>query len=125
MPAALRAKGYVVHTPSDATIARGSLDVDLFPPLGEAGWVLLTKDKNIRRRQIELRALMRSRVAAFVLTSGDLKGEEQAHVFSEALPAMLRILRKNKPPFMARVTAEANVELLDLAKLITDEGSEK
>ena len=112
-----------MHTPGDE-IAKGTLDVDLIPPIGAAGWVLLTKDKNIRRRKIELEAIVRAKVAAFVLTAADLTGEEQAHVFREAMPAMLRILRKTTPPFMARVTAQSSVEVLNLSKLVDDKGRE-
>lgn len=40
------------------------------------GWVVLTKDKQIRRRTLELKALTEAGVAAFVLTAGNLRGEE-------------------------------------------------
>jgi hypothetical protein len=40
-----------------------------------------------------LRALKQSGVRTFVLTAGGLKGEDQARIIKEALPAMLRLLR--------------------------------
>jgi hypothetical protein len=41
----------------------GQRDVDFLPIIGERGWVLLTKDKNIRRNQLEVEAILN---AAFV-----------------------------------------------------------
>src|SRR6266851_9832119 len=45
--------------------------------VGKQGWVVLTKDKRIRHRNLELEALMNAKVRAFVLASkGDLQGQE-------------------------------------------------
>ncbi len=48
-------------------------------------------------------------VAAFVLTAGEMRGEEMGEVFATALPRMLRFLEKNSPPFIATVTRKGNV----------------
>lgn len=66
----------------------------------------------IRKRSLEWRAFLAAGVRAFVLTSGGLRGEEQGRVFSQALPAMLRVLRRQPGPFIARVTMNATVELI-------------
>ena len=110
----LRRAGHVAHVTGPTTFATGTLDVDWLPQVGARGWVLITKDQNIRKREIELRALRESGVRAFVLTSGSMRGEEQARVFEEALPAMLRLLRRHATGFVARVTAHANVEIIEV-----------
>lgn len=74
--------------------------------------MLITKDKNIRKRPLELRAMQNAGVRAFFLTGGNLSGADQARVFKEALPAMLRLLRRRPGPFIARVTSEGNVALI-------------
>jgi predicted nuclease of predicted toxin-antitoxin system len=89
--------------------------------VGARGWILITKDKNIRKRELELRALKQSRVRAFVLTAGGLKGEDQARIIKEALPAMLRLLRRRAASFVARITAESSVEIIELNKYIEDQ----
>lgn len=118
--AVLQQAGHIAHVQGPDTFGTGTPDVDWLPQVGARGWILITKDKNIRKREIELRALKQSRVRAFVLTAGGLKGEEQAHVFREALPAMLRLLRRKAASFVARVTADANVEIIQLDKYITE-----
>jgi predicted nuclease of predicted toxin-antitoxin system len=112
----LREAGYVAHVQGPETFGTGTLDVEWLPQVGARGWVLITKDQNIRKRPLELRALVASGVRAFVLTSGGLRGEEQGRVFRQALPAMLRLLRRQPPPFVARVTAAASVELIPVAQ---------
>jgi hypothetical protein len=107
--------GHVVHHQAQ-TFGTGTLDVDWLPEVGQRGWVLITKDKNIRKRPLELLALTSSGVRAFVLTSGGLKGEDQRRVFGDALPRMLRILRRQPAPFIARVTADSDVEIIDINK---------
>jgi hypothetical protein len=48
--------------------------------------VLLTKDKDIRRRPLEIEAILNTRVRAFVLTATELRREEQSAIFLRAMP---------------------------------------
>ncbi len=80
--------------------------------MGEHEWVVLTKDHRIRYRNIERMALLKAGVAAFILTSGDLQGEEMAAIFVKALPTMSRFLRKHKKPFIAKVSRSGSVSML-------------
>src|SRR5436309_3699266 len=65
--AVLREAGHIAHVQGPETFGTGTQDVDWLPQVGERGWILLTKDKNIRKREIELRALKQAGVRAFVL----------------------------------------------------------
>lgn len=87
-----------------AEFGEGAKDVDWLPPVGRRGWILITKDKNIRKRPLEMRALLGANVRAFVLTAGNLNGQQQAETFAKALPKMLRILARTPAPFIAHVT---------------------
>jgi predicted nuclease of predicted toxin-antitoxin system len=108
---ALRNAGATVH-----------LHDDYFPPdakdeeglsvVGERGWVVLTKDHRIRYRNIERAALTAAKVAAFILTSGDLQGGEMAQIFVRALPGIVRFMKKHRPPFIARVSRNGSVSLM-------------
>lgn len=51
-------------------VAKGTLDTDWLPIVGAAGLVVLTRDKYIRRRAIERRALLDHGVRACFLTGG-------------------------------------------------------
>jgi hypothetical protein len=71
LPVQLISAGYDVR--SGLAHFPGIPDVDWLPRVGQERWVLLTKDKDIRRRPIEVEALLAGRVTAFVLTVTDLK----------------------------------------------------
>ncbi len=79
---------------------------------GRKGWVVLTKDHRIRYRTLERAALINAGVGAFVLTAGDLKGDEMAAIFVKALPAMKRFLSRHSRPFIATVSRSSSVSLL-------------
>ena len=57
----LRGEGHVAHVQRD-TFGTGTQDVEWLPDVGARGWVLITKDKQIRRREIQLRALRQAGV---------------------------------------------------------------
>jgi predicted nuclease of predicted toxin-antitoxin system len=87
-------------------------DEEWLTAVGRQGWVVLTKDTRIRYRNLERAALMRAGVGAFVLTAGDLKGDEMAQIFVKALPAISRFLAKHRKPFIAKVTRGGSVSKL-------------
>lgn len=82
----LRDAGHRAHVQHD-TFGSGTPDLEWLPEVGARQWILITKDKQIRKREIELRALRQANIRAFVLTAAGLTGQEQAHVLERALPA--------------------------------------
>lgn len=94
--------------------ARVEIHDDHFPPhardqdwlieVGRRSWVVLMKDKRIRRVRIEREALLTAGVRAFVLTSGNLTGPEMAEVFTQHLRGMARLSSTRPAPFVASVT---------------------
>lgn len=112
----LRAAGYVAHVQGSQTFGTGTRDVDWLPHVGARGWILITKDKQIRKRELELRALRESGVRTFVLVASNISGPEQARVLSEALPSMLRLLRRRSSHFVARITSESSLEIIERYK---------
>ena len=96
--------------PQDAT------DEEWLREVGRNGWIVLTKDKNIRFRELEKQALVSSKARAFVLTARDVTGAEMAQIFVGALPKMLKILERTPGPFLARVTRGGQVDLLEIRR---------
>ena len=94
--------------------------MEWLPEVGARRWVLITKDKQIRRREIELRALRQAEVRAFVLTAGGLTGQDQARALKSAPPAMVRLLRRRAAAFVARVTAGSRVEVIEWRRTVRD-----
>lgn len=86
------------HFPPDAR------DDEWLESVGRKNWVVLTKDRRIRYRKLERDALLRNGVRAFVLTAGDITGEEMAWLFVKALPRLQRLLTRIRRPFIAAIS---------------------
>ena len=111
VPNALREAGALVavhddHFPQDCT------DEAWLPMVGKKGGAVLTTDKWIRRNELERAALESARVAAFVLSAGDLRGQEIGAAFVAALRKMERLLWKWDRPPIARVSRGGQVQVL-------------
>ena len=109
---ALRQAGALVQV-HDNHFSSNARDDEWLPKVGDKGWVVLTSDKRIRHRALELKALMDAKVRVFVLASGNLQGQEMAEVFVAALPAMKKFLEKHKGPFIARLTRRGDVSIIN------------
>lgn len=96
----------------DDLFALDAPDVEWLARAGREGWVVLTRDDMIRRRENEKATLIDSGVRVFVLTGGHLGGPEMAKAFVSALAKMERLVRKQRAPFIASVTASGRVALL-------------
>jgi predicted nuclease of predicted toxin-antitoxin system len=90
----------------DDFFAQDTPDEDWLTHAGHENWVVVTKDKLIRKRLIERHALSRARVRAFVFTGGNLSGVEMAEIISAALPRIHRILNSTDAPFIAHGSLE-------------------
>lgn len=114
VPVALRAKGIRVEMLHDH-FDLATPDTMWLAEVGKRGWVVLTKDQRIRRRRVEIDALMAASVAAFVLTSGNLTGVQTATAFVMAWPRIQKALRDHALPFVAAVDAKGSIRFLTTA----------
>jgi hypothetical protein len=112
VPAALRAAHARVEVHDDH-FAVDARDEDWIIEVGRRGWVVLTKDDNIRRRPLERMAVRVARISLFALSGGNMRGVEMGAVLATALPRMIALLRRTKPPLIARVTKAAIVSMLE------------
>lgn len=108
---ALRQAGAIAHIHDDY-FPPNAKDEDWLTQVGQNGWIVLTKDHRIRYRNLEREALMNAGVGAFILTAGDMQGDEMAEIFVKALSAIAKFLQKHKKPFIARVARDGSVSLL-------------
>lgn len=111
---ALRTAGMRVTTVSDE-FGRGSLDVDWLPEAGRRGYVVLTKDKAMRRTPLELAVLRDARVFYFALTRGNLTAAQIAAAILAAAPHIERIVKSRRGPrsVLARITTVGKVNISD------------
>ena len=113
VPGGLRAAGEEVerhddHFPADTPDSVWLADV------GARGWLILTKDKQIRRRPAEIQAFQAAGAKAFFLSSSkDLTGAQMAEIFVCALAKMKKIARKTDPPFIASVSRDGSVQVME------------
>lgn len=91
---------------------RRTEDVYWLPYVGRRNWVVVTADKKIKRRPFERETLINAGVRSFVLGSGNLGVEAIIAILTAAMPAMLRLIAKQAPPFIARISQTAEIELL-------------
>ena len=107
----LRAAGLSVRIHDDL-FPPDARDADWLPAVGAENWVVVTNDRHIRYRPLELAALRASRVRTFVFTKGNLTAEEMAAIFLRAQPKILKLIRMKKGPFIASISRDAGVHLL-------------
>lgn len=93
--------------------AQDTPDEEWLTRAGQESWIVLTKDKLIRKRPIEREALVAADVRAFVFTGGNMSGLEMAESIVAAIPRMLRILETTRSPFIARITGSGAVDVID------------
>lgn len=102
---ALRDAGATVEIHS-AHFAQDVQDMDWIPRVAARGWVILTKDKNIRRRHGEREAALLSQACIFTLSSGSMRGADMAALFVRHLDAMEQMALGLQPPFLAVVSQD-------------------
>lgn len=87
---------------------------DKYEKAGKHNWIVVTRDERIRYRVAEKQAVRRAKVRAFVLAAqGDLRAEMLAEIFLKALPKVRRVVKQQKPPFIAKISRGGEVTLLE------------
>ena len=84
-------------------------DEDWLRIIGERNWVVLTKDKKIASRPLELLAVAQGNVRLFAFVGGDVPGVVVAQAFVNGLENMQRFIRGNQAPFIAKVHQSGKV----------------
>lgn len=113
---ALRAAGARVEVHVDH-FREGTEDTEWLTALGARGWVVLTKDRAMRRRAAELEALRAAGLRVFALTAAHLSGPATAEAFVRALRRIAGLCQARRPPFIAAVTASGLVSILEVNRV--------
>jgi PIN like domain len=113
VPGALRSAGVEVRTyaelyPSDSKVP----DHVWIPEVAERGWVILTKDKKIRRLPIEIEALRRAQARYICLSATNMRGDEQAACLLHHWKTIASVVASKPAPLIATVT-RTHVQWLD------------
>lgn len=101
---ALRAAGALVETHLDH-FPGDKPDAEWIPEVGRRGWVLITKDQNIRRNPLERRAYESAKLRGFVVTGKDMSGKDLAELLVRCLPGMARRAAGRAGPLLFAISA--------------------
>lgn len=101
---ALRAAGARVEVHIDH-FAQSAPDVEWIPEVGRRDWVLITKDKNIRRNPLERAAYQSAKLRGFVVTGVDMGGADLAQLLVRALPGMVRRAAGRPGPLLFTISS--------------------
>ncbi len=81
------------------------------PFVGASGWVVLTKDKGIRRKAWEREKVLSAKVRLFTLSTVNMTGDEMIQAYLANRARIARFLRNHPPPFIA-VVHQDSIQLL-------------
>ena len=88
-------------------------DIEWITEVSRRGWVILTRDKRIRYRPLELAAVQASGARLFVITPKELTGAEMGALVVRHLRRLVHLGKSRPGPFVARVS-RAGVTLVRL-----------
>lgn len=102
-------------------------DSEVIGHCGRCGWLLITKDDNIRRNPENKTAAIACAAKIFMFATGNHQRGEYRAALVAGRHRLLRLARKTPGPFFARIRMDGNVELLndeaiDRARLANTEG---
>ena len=95
----MRRAGANVEHPN-GTISFGTTDDIWLGECGKRGWIVLTRDKHIRRRKLEREALKASGVPAFALTAGAATAKEVAETIVPLMQKFVNMSVSEPKPFL-------------------------
>jgi predicted nuclease of predicted toxin-antitoxin system len=94
----------------DDHFGKNAPDMDWIPEIDKTGWIVLTKDANIGKNQLERLTVADANARMFVLASQNLSGTDIADIFLHAIPEMREFIRNNPAPFIAKIYREGKVK---------------
>lgn len=102
VPNALRALGLRVECKTQH-FAQDTPDTEWLPVVGKRGWIILSKDKNLKSNPLEVIGLLRANTHSFLLTSGSVTGQDMANAFIAAMNDIQGIVLSMPHPLVASV----------------------
>ena len=92
---------YIAH---HQRFAPDAPDEEWLEVAGREGWIVITRDKHIRRRPAELDAFRTHQVTVFVLADGNASAAETAELVTRLYGKIIKLAHQAKPPVMYSVT---------------------
>jgi predicted nuclease of predicted toxin-antitoxin system len=90
-------------------------DSEWLRAVADRGWVVVTRDKNIRYRVNELAAMRAAKLHVFVFTQGALTARETGRLLVDCYPAIVQAVQQTRPPAFFSIARSGQVRPLKLA----------
>ena len=100
---ALRKAGAIVEVHDDH-FPQVTEDVVWIPAIASRGWVLITRDQNIRYNALERAAYVSARLRGFIVTGKGMSGGEFAELMVACLPRMTRKVSRAQGPLLYTIS---------------------
>lgn len=107
VPVVAHGERFAPHTP----------DSEWLTVAGQEHWIVLTRDKNIRRKPDEIEALRQGNVIAFVLASGNATAADTAELVTRVLRRLHRTAVGAKRPALFTVSSTGMIRSLPIRTL--------
>jgi predicted nuclease of predicted toxin-antitoxin system len=104
----LRAAGETVILHDDH-FPEGTKDEVWLSEIGKKGWIVLTKDDQIRYHRTEVESIKHSGARVIILPRGNMKAADLGTILVAALPRIRRFVKKTPPPFIGRLSPNGTV----------------
>lgn len=88
-------------------------DEEWLTEAGRSGWIVITRDKNIRRKPNEIAAMNAFRVIAFILAAGDASAADTATLIIQLHRRIIALASAARPPAVFTVTLRGQIARLD------------
>lgn len=100
---ALRKAGAIVEVHDDH-FPQEAEDVVWIPAIAAHGWVLITRDQNIRYNALERAAYEAARLRGYIVTGKGMGGAEFAELMVACLPEMTRKVSRAQGPLLYTIS---------------------
>jgi len=114
--AALRAIGLTVEVHYDhfPEAEEGETDDTYWiKPIAEKGWVIFTRDREIRRNPLERKAFIDAKARVFNIRNGNATADKVANAIRLAAARIARILDNDSPPYLVGVSINGDLTFID------------
>ncbi len=89
-------------------------DVEWLHAASEEGWIVLSRDKRIRRKPNELTALQASTVVMFTFVAGNATAADTAEIIGKALPRIYALAKGAKRPALFAIYRDGSIRPIKL-----------
>jgi len=113
IPDALRDAGEAVETHNDI-FASGTPDIVWIEYAGKQKRLAITKDKRIRHRSAEIKAIKTYKTKVFRFASGNLRGKEMAEILVKSREKIKNYAASHKGPFIVSLARDGKLNSIDI-----------